>query len=112
MTPLFFATRAHILVCVGPQCSKRGSRELLARGTAALEKEHVVYYKTGGTVRLTATSCLGACAYGPNVTAYYGDEAGQLREAWYAGVDDGRLSRIAKALHEGEEAPTEGRYDR
>ena len=112
MTPLFFATRAHILVCVGPQCGKRGSRELLTRATSELEKAHVVYYKSGGTVRLTATSCLGACAHGPNVTAYYGDDAGQLHEAWYAGVDDTRLCTLARALHEGEEAPTAGRYDR
>lgn len=111
MTPLFFATRAHLLVCVGPQCSKRGSRELLGRATAHLEAQKLAYYKEGGTLRLTATGCLGACAHGPNLTAYYGDENGQLREAWYAGVDDARLKSIAEALHAGTEPPAEGRYD-
>jgi (2Fe-2S) ferredoxin len=111
MKPLFFATRAHLLVCVGPQCSKRGSRELLARATSHLETQKLAYYKEGGSIRLTATACLGACAHGPNLTAYFGDASGTLCEAWYSGVDDKRLSAIASALHEGNDPPDEGRYD-
>ena len=110
--PLFFPTRAHLLVCVGPQCGKRGSREVLARANAELEAGKLAYYTEGGSIRLTATSCLGACAHGPNLTAYYGDTGGSLAEAWYAGVDSAGVKEIAEALHEGREPPPKGRYDR
>ena len=37
---------------------------------SALEHEQLAYYKTGGTVRCSASGCLGACAEGPTVASY------------------------------------------
>lgn len=108
--PLFFPTRAHLLVCTGPRCSRAGSRRLVDEATVELERRHVAYYKTGGTVRLSEASCLGACAHGPTVVAYFGAPHGGLAEAWYVGMDTRRVVRLAEALHRGEPAPSENRF--
>ena len=109
--PIFFETRAHVLLCTGPRCSRAGSKRLLDDTTVALERSGVAYYKDGGSVRLTESGCLGACAYGPTAVAYFGTEAGALSEAWYVGMDQRRLVRLATALHEGAAPPKEGRFD-
>src|SRR6185295_9776508 len=101
--PTFFPTRAHLLVCTGPDCAERGARELYARCVAALERESLAYYKTGGSVRLTESGCLGACAHGPNAAAYYdaGQRDGSLAQAWYAGMDETKLLTLARCLNAG-----------
>lgn len=109
--PIFFETRAHVLLCTGPRCSHAGSRRLLDQTTSELERARVAYYKDGGSVRLTQSGCLGACAYGPTAVAYYAAPGGGLREAWYVGMDGRRLLRLATALHTGSSPPDEGRFD-
>lgn len=109
--PIFFATRAHVLLCTGPRCARAGSRRVLEQVTNALERTSVAYYKDGGSVRLTESGCLGACAYGPTAVAYHADGAGGLSEAWYVGMDAPRLVRLATALHRGATPPEDGRFD-
>lgn len=109
--PLFFSTRAHVLVCTGPSCSRRGARELFARTWDEMERRRLAYHRAGGTVRLTESGCQGACDHGPNAIAYFGSADGGLSEAWYAGLDDDALLRIVEALHHGETPPAGGRYD-
>ena len=108
--PLFFSTRAHLLLCTGPRCGRRGSAKVFADAWRQLESERLAYYKEGGSVRLTESGCLGCCAYGPTLAAYHGDEVGRLTQSWYVGVDAPRLVKIARALHEGQEPPVEGRF--
>jgi (2Fe-2S) ferredoxin len=110
--PIFFETRAHVLLCTGPRCSRVGSRRVLEQANADLERTGFAYYKDGGSVRLTESGCLGACAHGPTAVAYYAASNGSgLREAWYVGMDRGRVARLVAALHEGHEPPAAGRFD-
>lgn len=110
-SPIFFATRAHVLLCTGPRCSIAGSRGVLADATTELERRRVAYYRDGGTVRLTEAGCLGACAFGPTVAAYYAGPDGQLTEAWYVRMDAAKVVALAEALHRGDPPPEEGRFD-
>ena len=64
------ATTPHLLVCIGPNCTARGAGEMFSKVWSALEHEQLAYYKTGGTVRCSASGCLGACAEGPTVASY------------------------------------------
>lgn len=98
--PLFFQTRAHVLVCTGPNCARVGARELFARTWKTIEDRKVAYYRDGGTVRLTESGCQGACGHGPNAIVYFVDASGVMREGYYAGLDAARLLEIAEAVHE------------
>lgn len=108
--PLFFQTRAHVLVCTGPNCVRVGARVLFADTWRALEARRLAYYRDGGTVRLTESGCQGACGHGPNAIVYYVDEGGALREGYYAGLDAVRLLEIATATHEGRDPGPAQRY--
>jgi len=109
--PLFFETRAHLLVCTGPTCRRAGSVALFANATADLEARRLAYYASGGSLRFTESGCLGACATGPTVAAYYAD-GGTLAQAWYTGMDREKLLALAQALHDGATLPIDGRFDR
>lgn len=76
-----------------------------------LERERLAYHTSGGSLRLTASGCLGACQFGPNLTCYRKRDDGLLEEAWYAGMDSSRCMEVARALHAGLELPPQGRYD-
>ncbi|MDQ3034419.1 MAG: (2Fe-2S) ferredoxin domain-containing protein [Myxococcota bacterium] len=105
--PLFFPTRAHLLLCTGPRCARRGSARLFDDAWRALEARSIAYYKRGGGVRLTQAGCLGQCSHGPTLVAYHGDAQGRLAEAWYVGIDAPSLLRIAEALNAGDPPPEE-----
>jgi (2Fe-2S) ferredoxin len=65
---------AHVLVCKGSDCKKRGSKAV--RG--ALKDE----LRTEGMnrdVRVDSVGCLGLCKHGPNLVVYPGS-------TWYLGV--------------------------
>lgn len=109
--PRLFPTHGHVLVCTGPSCGARGARALFAELWAALERERLAYYTSGGRVRLTESGCLGACAHGPNLAVYRRDAGGALEEAWYAGVDAASARAIAHAVQARTTLPTAGRYD-
>ena len=107
--PKFFDTKAHIMICVSRDCSQRGSRMLYQAVWNALEREGLAYYKTGGSLRLTESGCLGACQYGPNLTCYFKQD-GELHQAWYARQDFAQVLKIARALHGDEALPEHGCY--
>ena len=93
------ATRAHVLVCTGPQCSGRGARQLFRSAWTAYEEERIAYYRTGGSVRLTETGCLGACDFGPNIAVYEGVSDGLCRERWIGSVDLPALVAVGRELN-------------
>lgn len=110
MKPKFFPTRAHLLLCSGPNCRARGGDVLALALQRALEREGLMYYKQGGSVRYGTASCLGACAHGP-VACVYRSRGGALEQAWYAGLNLPRALELARAAHEEGELPETGRYD-
>ena len=110
MKPTFFQTAAHLLICTDERCATRGSRVLFKSVWSGLESAHLAYYKTGGSLRLSHSGCLGACQFGPAVTCYFKRE-GKLEEAWYHGMDYPRTMQLARALNSTLEPPSEGRYD-
>ena len=67
---------AHVLVCAGGDCKKRGSRDV----RRALKEE----LRAAGMhreVRLDSVDCLGLCKHGPNVVVYPGG-------SWYLGLGE------------------------
>ncbi len=114
MTPPYFKTSAHLLVCQHVNCKARGSDLLYKAVWNALDTRRLAYYKTGGSVRLTESGCLGACSYGP-VMCVYRQHMGpsgepQLEEAWYAAADFPLAMAVAQAAHDGTELPGDRKY--
>ncbi len=107
--PTFFPTRGHLLICQNANCQARGSDLLYRAAQNMLERDKLAYYKTGGSLRLTQSGCLGACQFGP-VMACYRSRGGQLEEAWYAAADLPLVRAVAQAMHEEDEWPQERRY--
>ena len=89
------APTPHLLVCTGPNCAARGAGAMFSAVWAGLERDHLAYYKTGGSVRCTATGCLGACSEGPTVAAYGNDGTAQW---WVAMTADATIA-LAAELH-------------
>jgi (2Fe-2S) ferredoxin len=107
--PPYFPTRAHLLLCTGPRCARSGSARLFADAWSALEKRGLAYYKTGGSVRLTESGCLGACDHGPTL-ACYASTASCLVEGWYDHADLRLIVDVAEKAHAGEALPNERRF--
>lgn len=92
-------TAAHLLVCVGPRCAERGSRDLHARLWDVLEAESLAYYKAGGSVRTTATDCLGACESGPTIACYARRSDGPgFDESFHGGMDLSGALQLARSV--------------
>ncbi|MEF2277153.1 NAD(P)H-dependent oxidoreductase subunit E [Deinococcus sp. YIM 134068] len=109
MPSRYFKTSGHLLVCQGKSCQTRGSALLYRALWNHLERDGLAYYKTGGSIRLTESGCLGACSYGPTLCVYR-KRGGELEEGWYAAADLPLASAVARAVHEGAELPGEHRY--
>lgn len=109
MPPPYFKTSAHLLVCQHTNCRARGSDLLYKALWNALDTSRLAYYKTGGSVRLTESGCLGACSYGPVMCVYRRQDSG-LEEGWYAVTDLPLAMRVAQAAHDGTELPTDRKY--
>ena len=107
--PKHFATRGHLLVCQNTNCQARGSGPLYRALWNALERDNLAYYKSGGSLRLTESGCLGACQFGP-VMACYRTRGGELEQAWYAGVDVPLARAVAQAVQDETDLPKQGRY--
>jgi (2Fe-2S) ferredoxin len=114
MTPLYFKTSGHLLVCQHVNCKARGSDMLYKALWNALDTHKLAYFKTGGSVRLTESGCLGACSYGPVMCVYRrlpdSSTQGQLEEGWYNSADLPLALKVAQAVHEGAELPTDRKY--
>ena len=109
MTPRYFKTSGHLLVCQHVNCRSRGSALLYQALWKALDTQKLAYFKTGGSLRLTESGCLGACSYGP-VMCVYRERAGRLEEGWYAATDFTLALKVAQAVHDGAELPTDRKY--
>ena len=103
-----------MLVCQHANCKARGSDLLYKAVWQALDTRKLAYYKTGGSVRLTESGCLGACTSGPIMCVYRQHtgplERAQLEEAWYAAADFSLAVKVAQAAHDGTELPEDRKY--
>jgi hypothetical protein len=78
MSARYFPTSGHLLLCQHQNCRARGADLLMLALTRALEQEKLLYYKAGGSVRLTGSGCLGACGYGPVLACYRSVPASEM----------------------------------
>jgi (2Fe-2S) ferredoxin len=65
---------AHVLVCGGVDCKKRGSKDVRKALKEELRERGMV-----GDVRVDSVGCLGLCKHGPNAVVY-------PRGTWYLGL--------------------------
>ena len=87
---------AHVLVCGGGDCKKRGAKEVRKSLKAELRERGRVR-----GVRIDSVECLGLCKHGPNAVVYPGG-------AWYLGLQDEDVPEVVGRHLEGGE-PT-GRH--
>ena len=82
---------AHVLVCKGGDCKKRGAKEVRKALKGELRAAGM-----NGDVRVDSVDCLGLCKHGPNAVVYPGG-------AWYLGVSEADVPEIVeKHLGNGE----------
>ncbi|MDQ3508054.1 MAG: (2Fe-2S) ferredoxin domain-containing protein [Actinomycetota bacterium] len=82
---------AHVLVCKGGDCKKRGSKEV----KKALKNELRIV-GMNRDVRLDSVECLGLCKHGPNAIVYPGG-------TWYLGLDENDAKEVARSHIKGGE---------
>jgi (2Fe-2S) ferredoxin len=63
-----------------------------------LEQEKLAYYRSGGSIRLTASSCLGACDFGPTV-AVYAANGGSVTPSWHYEMTEESTMAMLRRLH-------------
>ena len=82
---------AHVLVCKGGDCKKRGSKAVRKALKDELRAEGL-----NRDVRVDSTDCLGLCKHGPNLVIYPGG-------TWYLGVAKQDVPEVVnKQLKNGE----------
>ena len=79
---------AHVLVCTGGDCKKRGAKETRKTLKGELRASGLL-----GEVRTDATSCLGLCKHGPNVVVYDGTNP---KGTWYLGLDERDVPKVVE----------------
>ncbi len=115
--PKFFRTKGHLLLCQNGNCQSRGAALLHSVLTRNLEQHHLIYYKSGGTLRYTTSGCLGACSFGPIMACYRNIQDGEgnsstgLEEAWYSGVTLPLALEVAQAIQHNRPWPSQNRFD-
>ncbi len=75
---------AHVLVCGGGDCKKRGSK-----GVRRALKEELRAVGMNGEVRIDSVACLGLCKHGPNVVVYPGG-------SWYLGLAEEDVPEVVE----------------
>jgi (2Fe-2S) ferredoxin len=85
---------AHVLVCKGGDCKKRGSKAV--RGAL---KDELRAHDMNRDVRIDSVNCLGLCKHGPNIIVYPGG-------TWYLGVTEGDVPELVEQ-HLGNGEPVE-----
>jgi (2Fe-2S) ferredoxin len=82
---------AHVLVCKGSDCKKRGSKTVRGALKSELRAQGM-----NRDVRVDAVDCLGLCKHGPNLVIYPGG-------TWYLGVTERDMSEVVgRHLKDGE----------
>jgi len=82
---------AHVLLCGGGDCKKRGSKGIRKALKHELRERGLV-----GDVRTDYVDCLGLCKHGPNAIVYPGG-------TWYLGLREEHVPEIAdRHLERGE----------
>ena len=82
---------AHVLVCKGSDCKKRGSKAV--RGAL---KDELRAEGMNRDVRVDSTDCLGLCKHGPNLVVYPGG-------TWYLGIVEQDIPEVVRShLKKGE----------
>jgi (2Fe-2S) ferredoxin len=82
---------AHVLVCKGGDCKKRGSKAVRTALKDELRERRRV-----GDVRIDSVDCLGLCKHGPNAVVYPGG-------VWYLGLREGDVPEVVERHLEGGE---------
>lgn len=75
---------AHVLVCKGGDCSKKGGKETKKAIKSELRAEGM-----SRDVRIDSVDCLGMCKQGPNVIVY-------PEGAWYLGLKQGEVTEVVQ----------------
>ena len=75
---------AHVLVCKGSDCKKRGSKTV----RSTLKKE-LRGRGMNRDVRIDSVECLGLCKHGPNLVVYPGG-------TWYLGVTENDVPKMVQ----------------
>jgi (2Fe-2S) ferredoxin len=75
---------AHVLVCKGGDCKKRGSKDV----RSAL-KDELRAQGMNRDVRIDSVDCLGLCKHGPNLIIYPGG-------TWYLGVTEHDVPEVVQ----------------
>ena len=82
---------AHVLVCNGGDCKKRGSKDVRTAFRSGLRAAGM-----NGEVRVDRVDCLGLCKHGPNAIVYPSG-------TWYLGLAEGDVPEIVERhLRDGE----------
>jgi len=82
---------AHVLVCKGGDCKKRGSKAVRRALKDELRAEGM-----NRDVRVDSVDCLGLCKHGPNLVVYPGG-------TWYLGVAEQDVPEVvSRHLKDGE----------
>ncbi|MCA1687057.1 MAG: (2Fe-2S) ferredoxin domain-containing protein [Actinobacteria bacterium] len=75
---------AHVLVCGGGDCKKRGSKDVRRALKEELRERGMV-----GDVRVDSVGCLGLCKHGPNAVVYPGG-------VWYLGLREEDVPEVVE----------------
>jgi (2Fe-2S) ferredoxin len=75
---------AHVLICKGGDCKKRGSKDVRKALKNELRERGMA-----GDVRVDSVDCFGLCKHGPNAVVYPGG-------TWYLGLEKGDVPEIAE----------------
>ena len=75
---------AHVLVCCGGDCKKKGSKKTRKALKSGLREAGI-----NRDVRIDSVDCLGLCKHGPNVVVY---PAG----TWYLGLDESSSPEVVQ----------------
>lgn len=79
---------AHVLVCKGGDCKKRGSKKVRKALKDEMRAEGI-----NQDVRVDEVSCLGLCKHGPNVVVYHGSKPGGT---WYVGLEESEVHGVVR----------------
>ena len=75
---------AHVLVCAGGDCKKRGSKDIRKALKSELRERGMV-----GDVRVDCVDCFGLCKHGPNAVVYPDG-------TWYLGLREESVSEVVE----------------